>query len=498
MIAAALLNRTLIAPLVLPSALTRNPRESFLPTWRRTTHEPGYYTPIVWDIGRTRACLGPNTVITDKEYYETPYYTAQRRPLLADVIHCWSGPPESCGNSSATNRSDSEHIHNCPWTTGDPSSRFTKKAGEEGPPEDEGPHVTQWHVPYDSYLAPFVYPDMAAAAGRGLRGAGSVPETAAASGATLLSAPGAALRGREDDEPLRAPRLQNSCLARDMASRDFIAALGAVADPVLVLGDMVNVGFKDRPLILSGAAPPAETNMAPRTRPLTMTHPGAGTSARRSSQAEASASPQRHAQRRLPQGDGSPRKGKLTSKTGGQLQAKGVPLSVLFSRRRHQRRLLEQALTVRPHGRMPPSQSRAAQSFPAPQQGGSEQPGFPRARDPRQEVNGVPIERGAGYCRDPLALLPARELISASEQAQGAIVGAAPYLGIHWRRGDFGVYCFFHSAYPNACFYSPVQAGKCAFQVAQSLGLQGIFLATNAPEAEVSARPHLQNPGWRS
>jgi len=44
-IAAALLNRTLIAPLVLPSALKRNPREVFLPLWRRTNSEPGYYTP---------------------------------------------------------------------------------------------------------------------------------------------------------------------------------------------------------------------------------------------------------------------------------------------------------------------------------------------------------------------------------------------------------------------------------------------------------------------
>jgi len=36
--------------------------------------------------------------------------------------------------------------------------------------------VSQWHVPYESYLAPFVYPDLSTAGGRGPGAAETVPD----------------------------------------------------------------------------------------------------------------------------------------------------------------------------------------------------------------------------------------------------------------------------------------------------------------------------------
>jgi len=286
----------------------------------------------------------------------------------------------------------------------------------------------------------------------------------------------------------RAPRLQCSCLRRTVHPLEFIAVLGPVDDPVVILGDMVNVKFRDSPQIVRGPAPPQETQVEPGTVARTVRSAVAGTSAKRlaASGREGSAcdSPGRH---------------------GGPGDRILGPTGCTFKRgqREHKGKQGEQqeALCTRPGGTRGCAPARPVAPQPPKEapgagrhklrpkkpgtlllstQGSPEQPGFQKASEPvgnpRQSGSGVPSAGQGGFCADPLDLLPAQELISVSEQTKNSLLGAAPYLGVHWRRGDFGVYCFFHSPYPDACFYSPAQAGKCAFHVANSLGLRGLSL----------------------
>lgn len=61
-------------------------------------------------------------------------------------------------------------------------------------------------------------------------------------------------------------------------------------------------------------------------------------------------------------------------------------------------------------------------------------------------------------------------------------------MALHWRRGDFALYCF-NAIKSNTCFYSPRQSANCTIRLAQRFGFKNIFLATNAPDDEVSPAP---------
>ena len=75
------------------------------------------------------------------------------------------------------------------------------------------------------------------------------------------------------------------------------------------------------------------------------------------------------------------------------------------------------------------------------------------------------------------------------------------FLAVHWRRGDWWMYCAVAGP-PGACNFASAQAAYCVVKVARKHNLTNIFLATNAKQSEASGVAHLgcrllgREPSW--
>ena len=63
------------------------------------------------------------------------------------------------------------------------------------------------------------------------------------------------------------------------------------------------------------------------------------------------------------------------------------------------------------------------------------------------------------------------------------------FLAVHWRRGDWWMYCAVAGP-PGACNFASPQAAYCVVKVARKHNLTNIFLATNAKQSEVCGSPN--------
>lgn len=88
------------------------------------------------------------------------------------------------------------------------------------------------------------------------------------------------------------------------------------------------------------------------------------------------------------------------------------------------------------------------------------------------------------HCPSAISVLPESSLFEAARNFVAEFLGGRPYLGVHWRRGDFKAYCFWHGP-KNACYFPPHQVAACIFRQAKRLNLNTIFLATNGKRKEI-------------
>ena len=72
----------------------------------------------------------------------------------------------------------------------------------------------------------------------------------------------------------------------------------------------------------------------------------------------------------------------------------------------------------------------------------------------------LPFVRAEG-CEDAFVVRPAEVIFQAASAAQEEIFGGEPFVSVHWRRGDFKSYCFWHGP-KNACFFPPKQVSSWA------------------------------------
>jgi len=92
-------------------------------------------------------------------------------------------------------------------------------------------------------------------------------------------------------------------------------------------------------------------------------------------------------------------------------------------------------------------------------------------------------------CPANVSIFPPGLVEQARRVVQG-LFGGAPFLALHFRRGDFKQFC---RGAPevryisHACFYPERQAACCVVRTAKRLGIRHLFLATNGKRAEVSA-----------
>lgn len=223
-IAAALLNRTLIAPRILPGKqLACHKRKG------RKVPPPvtGYYLPIVWDVSTTRECFGGNSVIDDVEY-ERRY----GRKVFVSRIQCWNGPEQECRKLS-----NWRLLLACPLL---PScNKFSWPPGGAAKLS-----IDPWHVPNDSYLYDFFFSTTQGtstdSASQEAKGAADLFDDPA----DLAEEATPAVQATSPEHRVQAM----SCLGQKTSKQEFLEAYGGLTDRVLALGDLVTVEFTDNPV----------------------------------------------------------------------------------------------------------------------------------------------------------------------------------------------------------------------------------------------------------
>ncbi|CAI7853370.1 unnamed protein product [Closterium sp. NIES-54] len=95
----------------------------------------------------------------------------------------------------------------------------------------------------------------------------------------------------------------------------------------------------------------------------------------------------------------------------------------------------------------------------------------------------LPFERSS-ECPTALLIKPATAMFFAAELFVRETFQRERFIGMHWRRGDFKAYCFWHGP-KNACYFPVQQVAYWVYRKMRELGINNLFLATNAKHAEV-------------
>lgn len=232
-IAGVLLNRTLIAPRVLPGKqLACHKRKGR----RIPPPASGYYLPIIWDLSTTQSCFGEISVIDDLEY-ERRY----GRKVFVSRVQCWNGPEEVCGKDS-----NWRLLLACP---------LLPSCNKHSWPPGGAAELTidHWHVPSDSYLYDFFFGSSLGTGTDPTSGDGSRE----AAPIDLIEGPPDLAEGTNPGESVTnaTHRAQGmSCLAQNVTGKEFVEAYGGLTDRVLALGDLVTIEFADHPVDYPQAA----------------------------------------------------------------------------------------------------------------------------------------------------------------------------------------------------------------------------------------------------
>lgn len=88
------------------------------------------------------------------------------------------------------------------------------------------------------------------------------------------------------------------------------------------------------------------------------------------------------------------------------------------------------------------------------------------------------------YCPSNLTVQPDGSLLKAARGYIEEQFGSKKFAAVHWRRGDFKAFCFWHG--PNqACFFPPKQVAHCLAESLKEIGITNIHLSTNGKRQEV-------------
>lgn len=92
-------------------------------------------------------------------------------------------------------------------------------------------------------------------------------------------------------------------------------------------------------------------------------------------------------------------------------------------------------------------------------------------------------------CPVKTTIFPSQGLLDQAKKVAWDLFKGAPFLALHFRRGDFRQYC--RSApemryTSHACYYSERQAACCMIRAAKRLRIRHLFVATNGKRNEVS------------
>ncbi|CAI5518221.1 unnamed protein product [Closterium sp. Naga37s-1] len=103
----------------------------------------------------------------------------------------------------------------------------------------------------------------------------------------------------------------------------------------------------------------------------------------------------------------------------------------------------------------------------------------------------LPFERSSD-CPTALLIKPAAAMFFAAELFVRETFQRERFVGMHWRRGDFKAYCFWHGP-KNACYFPVQQVAYWVYRKMRELGINNLFLATNAKHAELEELTVLLN-----
>ncbi|GJP43366.1 hypothetical protein CLOM_g2839 [Closterium sp. NIES-68] len=103
----------------------------------------------------------------------------------------------------------------------------------------------------------------------------------------------------------------------------------------------------------------------------------------------------------------------------------------------------------------------------------------------------LPFKR-SDKCPTALLIKPAGAMFLAAELFVREAFQGEPFIGMHWRRGDFKAYCFWHGP-KNACYFPVQQVAYWVYRKTRELAINNLFLATNAKHAELEELTVLLN-----
>ena len=88
-------------------------------------------------------------------------------------------------------------------------------------------------------------------------------------------------------------------------------------------------------------------------------------------------------------------------------------------------------------------------------------------------------------CSNPLSIIPSKRVMQAAAIFVNETFLGKPFIGVHWRRGDFDKYCN-NQIKDKRCFRPTRTVAYCIAEKAMLNGIKKIYVATNAKSVEVS------------